>query len=49
MTPEEIIRMDWLAENVVGLIPKMEELADSAKAVVTKSGLDKPSDDATIV
>ena len=49
MTPEEIIRMDWLAENVVGFIPKMEDLIDQARPVVSRSGLDKASDDATIV
>lgn len=49
MPPEEIIRMDWLAENVIGYIPKMEDLVDQAKSVMAKSGLDKASDDATIV
>ncbi len=49
MSPEEIIRLDWLAENVIGFIPKMEDLIDQAKPVMQKSGLDKPSDDATLV
>ncbi len=49
MTPEEIIRMDWLAENVIGYVPKMEDLIDQARPVVSRSGLDKASDDATIV
>lgn len=49
MSPGDIIRMDWLAENVVGSIPKLDDLVDQAKAVVEKSGLDKASDDATIV
>ncbi|MBQ0000998.1 MAG: BMP family ABC transporter substrate-binding protein [Clostridiales bacterium] len=40
MTPEEIIEMDWLAENVIGYIPKMEDLIDQAKPVVSKSGLE---------
>ncbi len=49
MTPEDIIRLDWLAENVVGFVPKMEDLIDQAKPVVSKSGLDKPDDNATII
>lgn len=42
MTPEEIITMDWLAENVIGRIPKMEELMDKAKPVVSLQGIDSP-------
>lgn len=49
MPPEEIIKMDWLAENVVGFIPKMEDLIDQAKPVVSKSGLDKPVKNATLI
>ncbi len=49
LSPEEIIRMDWLAENVIGHIPKLEEIEEEAKAVVSQSGLDKVSDDATLV
>lgn len=41
MSPEEIITMDWLVENVVGYIPKMNELIDKAKPVVKLQGLDK--------
>jgi basic membrane lipoprotein Med (substrate-binding protein (PBP1-ABC) superfamily) len=44
MTPEEIITMDWLAENVVGFIPKMEDLIDQARPVVSLSGIDKPGE-----
>jgi len=42
MSPEEIICMDWLAENVVGYIPKMEDLIDKAKPVVLLQGIDNP-------
>lgn len=49
LSPEEIIRMDWLAENVIGYIPKPEEIEDEAKAVVSQSGLDKIYDDTTVV
>ena len=39
MGPEEIIKMDWLAENVVGFIPGMEDLAEHAKPLVEKQGV----------
>lgn len=42
MDPEEIIRMDWLAENVIGFIPKMEDLVDTAKPVVLLQGVNNP-------
>lgn len=41
MSPEEIVKMDWLAENVVGFIPKMEDLTDNAKPLVAKQGVKK--------
>lgn len=41
LTPEKIITMDWLAENVVGSIPKMEDLVEKAKPVVLKQGVEK--------
>lgn len=41
LTPEKIITMDWLAENVVGSIPKMSDLADHAKPVVMQQGIEK--------
>lgn len=40
MTPEEIILMDWLAENVIGSIPEPQELVESAKPVVTIQGIE---------
>lgn len=40
MQPEEILTMNWLAENVIGDIPLLEELKDSAKPVVELRGLD---------
>ena len=42
MLPEEIITMNWLVENVVGYIPKMEELTEEAKQVVATQGVNKP-------
>jgi len=39
MSPEEIVKMDWLAENVVGFIPKTEDLTEHAKPLVEKQGV----------
>lgn len=39
LSPEEIVTMDWLAENVVGFIPKMEDLIEQAKPVVQTQGI----------
>jgi basic membrane lipoprotein Med (substrate-binding protein (PBP1-ABC) superfamily) len=36
---EQIINMDWLAENVVGSIPEYEELSDEGKATVDMAGI----------
>lgn len=35
---EEIITMDWLADNVVGSIPKYEQLSEDGKATVESAG-----------
>lgn len=37
--PDEIITMDWLAENVVGRIPELEELTEEAQALVRLQGI----------
>lgn len=39
MKPEEIVKMDWLVENVIGSIPKIEEMTDQAKPVVDIQGV----------
>lgn len=39
MTPEEIVTMNWLAENVVGRIPEFDELTDEAKSLVKLQGV----------
>ena len=39
LTPEEIIRMDYLVQNVIGRIPKIDELSDVAKALVSMQGV----------
>ena len=36
---EEIIRMNWLNDIVIGAIPSMDQLTESAKATVTVSGV----------
>lgn len=41
LQPEKIITMDWLAENVIGSIPKMSDLAEHAKPVVLQQGIEK--------
>lgn len=41
LTPEEIIKMDWLAENIIGTIPKKEELKEKAKPVISQQGVGK--------
>ncbi|MBQ9886143.1 MAG: BMP family ABC transporter substrate-binding protein [Lachnospiraceae bacterium] len=45
LTPEEIIQMDWLAENVIGRIPELEELNEEAQEVVLLQGVDKANGD----
>ena len=44
LSPEEIITMDWLAENVVGEIPDFDSLTEAAQAVVRLQGIRKPED-----
>ncbi len=39
LTPEEIMSMDWLAENIIGAIPKKDELEDHAKPVIIQQGV----------
>ena len=39
LKPEDIMTMDWLNNNVIGTIPNIDELVDSAKDVVTLRGL----------
>lgn len=40
LTPEEIVNMDWLAENVIGHIPTKDELVDSALPVYMQQGIE---------
>lgn len=41
LLPEEIMAMDWLAENIIGSIPKMEELKEQAAPVISQQGVKK--------
>lgn len=41
LTPDEIIKMDWLVDNVIGSIPKTEELKEQAKPVTLQQGVKK--------
>lgn len=45
LRPEEILKMDWLVENVNGSIPVIDDLKDSAKPVVELRGLDPTTPD----
>lgn len=44
MSPEEIMKMNWLAENVEGEIPEIEDLREEARPIVSLKGV---SDDET--
>ena len=39
MKPEDIMRMDWLVDNVVGSIPTVDMLREEAQPVVMLRGL----------
>jgi basic membrane lipoprotein Med (substrate-binding protein (PBP1-ABC) superfamily) len=39
MKPDDIMKMDWLVENVVGKIPTIDELKEDAQPVVMLRGL----------
>lgn len=45
LTPEQIIGMDWLAENIVGSIPDYDELSETGKATVDLVGVEAASKD----
>ena len=47
LTPEQVITMPWLAENVVGAIPSPEELLPEARALVSLQGVQKKEGEET--
>ena len=38
-TPEQLLHMDWLVENVIGSIPSFEELMPQSQALVRELGI----------
>ena len=42
MLHEDILKMDWLAENVVGMLPTEDDLVDEEKTEVALQGIDTP-------
>ncbi len=42
---EDIIKMDWLAENVEGSIPEIQELAENAQEIVEMKGVKKGTEE----
>lgn len=45
MEPEDIMRMDWLVDNVVGSIPTIDDLKEEAQPVVLLRGLNSATAD----
>lgn len=41
LLPEEIIEMDWLAENIIGKIPDIDELTKQARPLLIQQGVQK--------
>lgn len=41
LSPEEIVTMDWLAENIVGHIPTEDELLENALPLFSQQGIEK--------
>ena len=41
LTSMDVIKMDWLNENIIGEIPKIDTLVEEAKATVKLSGVEK--------
>ena len=41
LSPNDIITMDWLSDNIIGEIPIIDELEDKAKPVALQQGLKK--------
>ncbi len=39
MSPEEVMRMNWLVENVEGEIPEIDDLREEAKSIVSLKGV----------
>ncbi len=46
LTPEQIVGMDWLAENVIGSIPEIGSLTEEAQKLVAIQGLRRETEGA---
>ena len=49
LSPEQIVNMDWLAENVVGSLPRYDQLSEVGKAPVDMVGVDPSKDKGSIL
>ena len=47
MQSEEIMKMDWLVDNVIGTIPVIDELEEEARPIVELKGVRKDEDENT--
>ena len=39
MSPDELLKMDWLCENVIGSIPRYEEILPFSRSLVRELGI----------
>lgn len=49
LSPDEIIEMDWLCDNVIGYIPTFDQLSNQAKPVVKVQGVTTASSENEIL
>ena len=42
-TPDEVLRMDWLCDNVIGSIPQFDEIEPFAHSIVRQLGIYRDS------
>ena len=42
-SPEEVLHMDWLCDNVIGAIPEYDALAEKARSLVRLQGIYRDS------
>ena len=41
LSPDELLRMDWLCHNVIGSIPTFDELLPMSQSIVRELGIYK--------
>ena len=49
LSAEEIATMDWFADNVIGIMPTMEDLTEDAKTIVEVQGVPKVKEEVSEV